>query len=67
MASVLRFKEEMAHKHRIPLYEINIQNIISIGRTTQLLTSSSHNSPGFESDMGIAYKSKFKSSLFVYS
>ncbi len=36
--------------------------VISMGSTTRLSTSSRRSSPGFRSDVGIMYESKFRSS-----
>lgn len=62
MASVFRPKEGTAQEWRTSSDEISIRIVISMGRTTRLSTSNRRSSPGFKSDVGIIYESKFRSS-----
>lgn len=64
---MFRPRQETAHKCRTSSDEINIQIVLSIGKTTQLSTSTSHSSPGFKSDVETTEESKFKSSSSVSS
>lgn len=53
IASVFRPKDGTAHECNTSSDEISIRIDISIGRTSRLSTSSSRNSPGLRSDVGI--------------
>ena len=53
IASAFNPNDGTAHECNMSSDEINIQIVISIGRTTRLLTSSNCSSPGVSSCVGI--------------
>lgn len=62
MASVFSPREGTAHECNTSSEDTNTRIVISMGNTIRLSTSSSRRSPGFRSDVGIMYESKFRSS-----
>lgn len=53
IASVFTPNKGTAHECKMSSEEVNIQIVISVGKTTSLSTSTSRNSPVFRSDVGI--------------
>lgn len=62
IASVFSPKEGTAHEWSTSSDEISIRIGSSMGRTTRLSTSRRRSSPGFNSEVGIIYESKQRSS-----